>query len=223
VLFPYEHSLQQALAQVRESPFFDVMYEKLGPGGPGLDPTGIFALMAEDGYPLTERLKETFFPYRYMALHWRAADPAVPLVGEFNVLNIDDATGRKLYPVDDFAFDDSEKPLLAQLAPFDDISRGGEGLLATQRLFPGVTTPEVWFLDHRHANIRLDLDYRDYLDNLILTKGATRWQYLFADVRLSDREFTRVRESLETMLSIFPDQFPDHDYAALVARFEARL
>jgi hypothetical protein len=86
-----------------------------------------------------------------------------------------------------------------------------------------VTTPEVWFLDHRHANIRLDLDYRDYLDNLILTKGATRWQYLFADVRLSDREFTRVRESLETMLSIFPDQFPDHDYAALVARFEARL
>jgi len=221
-MFPYERRFEQVFREVRESPFFDVLYERHGPGGPGIDPTGIFELMAEEGFPLVPRLKECYFPYRYMALHWRATDPDMTLVGEFSVMNIDTSSERQLQ-VDDLARDDSDRALLSELSILDDISRGGEGRLATMRFLQGVSNPEIWFLDRYHTYIRLDLDYRDYLDNLFITKGATGWQYLFADVPLGDKEYGYILENLRTMLRVFPEQFPDYDYAPLAARLEARL
>ncbi|MPY59620.1 hypothetical protein [Streptomyces spongiae] len=214
--------MSQALREVRESPFFEVMYEEVGPGGPEKDPTGIFELMAEEGFPLSERLKEAYFPYRYKALHWRAADHDVPLFGEFNVMNIDSSSEVRL-PVKDFAWEKSDEKLLSELSILDDISRGGGGQLATMRFLPGVSSPEIWFLDRFHTFVRLDLDYRDYLDNLVITKGVTGWQYLFADVPLGAREYDSTLESLRAMLQVLPDHFPDYDYEPLAARLEARL
>ncbi|MFC7310401.1 hypothetical protein ACFQVC_40095 [Streptomyces monticola] len=214
--------MSQTISEVRESPFFDVMYEEVGPGGPDKDPTAIFELMAEDGFPLTERLKEAYFPYRYKALHWRAADSEVPLFGEFNVMNIDSSSEERL-PVQDFAWEKSDEKLLSELSILDDISRGGGGQLATMRFLPGVASPEIWFLDRFNTIVKLDLDYRAYLDNLIITKGVTGWQYLFADVPLSAQEYGSTLESLRTMLEVLPEHFPDHDYTSLAARLEARL
>ncbi|MGI5201343.1 hypothetical protein ACQEU6_07085 [Spirillospora sp. CA-108201] len=219
-MVPYEQSLQRAMGEVRDSRHFDVVYEQLGPGGPGKDPTGIFELMAEDGFPLAPRLKESYFPYRYMALEWRTANPGTALVGEFQIYNIDAGTEECLRPLEDFSRDHRGKELLSQLRIFDDLSRTGHGRLATLRLYPGVTNPEIWFLDKSHPAVRLDLDYRAYLDNLILTKGTLGWQYLFADV---DREYIHVLEDVATMLRIFPGLFPDYDYAPLISRLEARL
>lgn len=219
----YELRLLQSIREVRESPFFDVKYEKVGPGGTGKDPTGIFELMAEDGFPLAERLKEAYFPYRYMALHWTPSDPDESLVGDFSVMNLSASIERKLLPLDDFAWYESDKALLSELSILDDISRGGSGQLATMRFLPGVSSPEIWYLDRFHTFVRLDLDYRDYLDNLIITKGVIGWQYLFADVSLSDREFSNTLDGLRTMLRVFPEHFPDHDYAPLQQRLEARL
>ncbi|MFJ6746812.1 hypothetical protein ACIQNI_01270 [Streptomyces sp. NPDC091266] len=198
------------------------MFEEVGPGGPELDPTAIFELMAEEGFTLTERIKEAYFPYRYKALHWRIADPDVSLFGEFNVMNIDVSSEVKL-PVQDFAWEKSDERLLSELSILDDISRGGGGQLATMRFLPGVSSPEIWFLDRFHTFVKLDLDYRDYLDNLILTKGVTGWQYLFADVSLGAREYDSTLESLRTMLQVLPEHFADHDYQPLAARLEARL
>ncbi|AJT64926.1 hypothetical protein T261_3256 [Streptomyces lydicus] len=221
-MVPYERRLFKAIREVRESPFFDVMYEEEGPGGTGKDPTPIFELMAEEGFPLSERLKEAYFPYRYMALHWHAADPDVPLVGEFNVMNIDSSSEVNLL-VHDFAWEKSDEKLLSELSILDDISRGGGGQLATMRFLPGVSSPEIWFLDRFHTFVQLDLDYRDYLDNLFITKGVTGWQYLFADVPLGAREYASTLESLRIMLQVFPEHFPEYDYAPLAARLEARL
>jgi hypothetical protein len=221
-MLPYDQRLFRIIREVRESPIFDVMHEEIGPGGPGKDPTGIFELLAEDGFPLTEKLKEAYFPYRYMALHWRAADTDVPLFGEFNVMNIDASSEERL-SVQDFAWEKSDEKLLSELSILDDISRGGGGQLATMRFLPGVSSPEIWFLDRFHTFVRLDLDYRDYLDNLFITKGATGWQYLFADVPLGAREYDSTLESLRLMLQILPEHFPNYDYAPLVARLEARL
>ncbi|MEV4969428.1 hypothetical protein [Streptomyces scopuliridis] len=198
------------------------MYEEVGPGGPEKDPTGIFDLMAEEGFPLTERLKEAYFPYRYKALHWRAVDTGVPLFGEFNVMNIDAASEVRL-PVQDFAWEKSDEKLLSELSILDDISRGGGGQLATMRFLAGVPSPEIWFLDRFHTFVKLDLDYRGYLDNLIITKGVTGWQYLFADVPLGAREYGSTLESMRTMLEILPEHFPDYDYEPLATRLEARL
>ena len=221
-MFPYERRFEQLFREVSESPFLDILYERRGPGGPGIDPTGIFDLMAEEGFPLASKLKECYFPYRYMALHWRAADPDVTLVGEFSVMNIETSSERGLQ-VDDIARHDGERALLSELSVLDDISRGGEGRLATMRFLKGVDNPEIWFLDRYHTYIRLDLDYRDYLDNLFITKGATGWQYLFANVRLGGKEYGYILDNLRTMLRAFPEQFPDYGYAPLAARLEARL
>ncbi|OPF79343.1 hypothetical protein VT50_0216830 [Streptomyces antioxidans] len=212
----------QTIREVRASPFFNVMYEEIGPGGPGKDPTAIFELHAEEGFPLSERLKEAYFPYRYMALHWCAADIDVPLFGEFNIMNID-ASREEMLQVQDFAWEKCDEELLSELSILDDISRGGGGQLATMRFLRGVSSPEIWFLDRFRTYVKLDLDYRDYLDVLIITKGATGWQYLFADVPLGAREYGSTLESLRLMLKILPEHFPGYDYEPLAARLEARL
>ncbi|MEV5319891.1 hypothetical protein AB0K92_19920 [Streptomyces sp. NPDC052687] len=222
-MFPYERRLFQAVREVRESPFCDVMYERTGPGGSGEDPAGIFELMAEYGYPLSRRLKEAYFPYRYVALHWRSTDPGTSLVGEFSVMSLDTSSERKLLNVDDFVWDEADRQLLSELSILDDISRGGGGQLATMRFLPGVSSPEIWFLDRFNTLVKLDLDYRDYLDNLCMTKGVTGWQYLFADVPLGDREYSLILRDLQEMLRVFPEHFPNYDYTDLRARLEARL
>ena len=222
-VFPYERRFDQVFREVRESPLLDVLDQHRGPGGPGKDPTGIFQVLADDGFPFEPRLLECYFPYRSMALHWRAADLDTQLVGEFDVVSIDVTPDIRLH-VDDLARQDSDRALLLELRLLDDISRGGAGRLAAMRFPPGsVTNPEIWFLDRYHDYVPLDLDYRAYLDNLFITKGVTGWQYLFADVRLGEREFGYVLDNLRTMLRVLPDEFPDHDYAPLAARLEARL
>lgn len=178
--------------------------------------------MKEEGFPLTEKLKESYFPYRYRALHWRATDTKIPLFGEFNVMNID-AASEVMIPVQDFAWKKSDEGLLSGLSILDDISRGGGGQLATMRFLTGVPSPEIWFLDRFHTFVKLDLDYRSYLDNLIVTKGITGWQYLFADVSLSASEYDSTLESIRTMLQILPEHFPSYDYEPLKGRLEARL
>ncbi|GAA2404139.1 hypothetical protein [Streptomyces coeruleofuscus] len=222
-MLPYERRLLDAIDEVRESPFCDVMYEEMGPGAARRNPMGVFDLMAEDGIELTERIKEALFPHRFMALHWVSTQPELPLVGDFRVMNIGASRGVGLRNLDDHAWYESDKELLSQLTILDDASRGGSGQLTTMRFLPGVSSPEIWYLDRFHTFVKLDMDYRDYLDNLIITKGVIGWQYLFADVSLGADEFGSTLDDLRTMLRVFPEQFPDHDYAPLQERLEARL
>lgn len=222
-MFPYERRMDETVREVRDSSLLDVLDEQRGPGGAGgPEPAELFESLAQDGYPLAPRLQETHIPYRNRGLHWRAADPATTLVGEFDVMSVVASSDRWL-DVDDFLREESDRELLEDLRILDDISLGGEGRIAAMRYQRGVANPEIWFLDRYHGYVRLDLDYRDYLDNLFITKGVTGWQYLFADVRLGEREFGYILENLRTMLRLFPGEFPAHDYAPLAARLEARL
>ncbi|MGC9535943.1 hypothetical protein [Streptomyces sp. UG1] len=222
-MHPYESRLLHAIDEIRESPFCDVMYEEIGPGGTGRNPAGIFELMARDGFPLTEKIKEAYFPYRFMSVHWNSTDPELPLVGDFKVMNISASSEEGLRNLDDHAWYESDKALLSELSILDDASRGGSGQLTTMRFLPGVSSPEIWYLDRFHTFVKLDMDYRDYLDNLIITKGVIGWQYLFADVSLGADEFGNTLDDLRTMLRVFPEEFPNHDYAPLLERLEARL
>lgn len=220
-MLPYERRLLDAIDEVRESPFCEVMYEEMGPGAARRDPMGVFELMAEDGITLTERIKEALFPHRFMALHWTSTEPE--LVGDFRVMNISASSEERLLNLDDHAWYESDKALLSELTILDDASRGGSGQLTTMRFLPGVSSPEIWYLDRFHTFVKLDMDYRDYLDNLIITKGVIGWQYLFADVSLGADEFDNTLDDLRTMLRVFPEMFPNHDYAPLQERLEARL
>ncbi|MEU0570443.1 hypothetical protein ABZ297_34340 [Nonomuraea sp. NPDC005983] len=69
----------------------------------------------------------------------------------------------------------------------------------------------------------MDVDYREYLDILQLTKGAFNWQFLFTRAPLGDGEFEPVCERIANMLDALPIMFPEHNYEPLRERFSARL
>ncbi|WP_243788591.1 hypothetical protein [Saccharopolyspora gloriosae] len=222
-MLPYESALHDVLREVRDSPFLRVVHEKVGPGGSGGDVSGLFEILEEDGFPIEKRLQEAYFPYRYFSLYWVDLDSSIDLAGEFSVMNIVVSSERKLLNLDDFSWHESDRKLLSELSIVDDISRGGNGQLATMRFRHGVSNPEVWYLDRFHTYVKLDLDYRGYLDQLFVTKGVLGWQYLFADVALGEREYENVVRNLRMMLDMFPRYFPGWDYSPLAERLEARL
>lgn len=222
-MFPYEGRLLQAVNEVCESPDFDVEYKNVGPGAPGYDPSRLFESMAERGFPLSERIRRAYFPYRNVALQWRYGEGDESIVGEFDVMNIDASSEEPLDDVEDFANSESGLALLSELSVLDDVSRGGGGELAAVRFVQGVSSPEIWYINRSNVLVRLDLDYRDYLDNLCIMKGAMGWQYLFAEVVTGDREYDARMGYLKGVLEVLPRYFPNYDYAPLVARLEARL
>lgn len=221
-MLPYERRLFQAVDELCASQHFDVEYKDVGPGTPGYDPTGLFAAMAERGFPLSERIKEAYFPYRNVALRWRYTEGDVSFVGEFDVMNIDAGSEEEL-DVEDFAGSGTDEAFLSELSVLDDVSRGGGGELAAMRFLPGVASPEVWYVDRSDTFVRLDLDYRQYLDNICVMKGAMGWQHLFSAPVTGDREYSALMRYLHTVLEVLPRHFPDYDYAPLRARLEARL
>jgi hypothetical protein len=213
----YQDRMLQAIDEVRKSSFFDVQHDEEGPGGwRTTDPSEIYELMAQDGFALTERVKEAWIPHQFLTLHWHAADPEVELVGDFSVMSMS-ASARVGVPVLDFAWSEDDYPFLSELTALDDVGYGDKGQMAAMRYRPNETDTEIWYLDTGHSWVRLDLDYRDYLDNLVLTKSIIGWQYLFADVTPDIYEFSRHIDDLTTMLDVFQKLFPHHDYEPLRA------
>ncbi|MFI7449647.1 hypothetical protein ACIBQX_19280 [Nonomuraea sp. NPDC049714] len=114
--------------------------------------------------------------------------------------------------------------VLGQLRILDQEPMAGTARLSALRLTPGGDDPQVWLYDMNHERLELlDLDYAGYLENLLVTKGAYQWQYLFAEVNFKEPEFHDTARHLSEVLRICPEMFPGHDYAPLQERLEARL
>jgi hypothetical protein len=215
--------LAGAMREVRGTTILEVEHEAHGRSdNMSRDAERIFGAIAAAGFPLDAKLRRCYFSSRNIALQWRARSREISLSGEFDVMNVV-VTLDKLLPLEDLVRTDSDRQLLSELHLVDDISRGGEGKMAALRLHEGVTDPEVWFLDHYHDYVKLDIDYCQYLEQLLITKGVAGWQYLFADVDLNRREYEGTVLSLQEMLAMFPELFPGYDYAPLRARLEERL
>lgn len=100
----------------------------------------------------------------------------------------------------------------------------GTGRLTGMRQ-PGPGAPvELWFYEMSRGRLEpLDVDYLTYVDALLAMKGVTCWQYLFMPLDLSAPEFRSCVNDLRQALRLLPELFPDHDYADLRARLDARL
>jgi hypothetical protein len=221
-MFPMEQHFEQAVREVRESSRLDLLFESQGLIRKRTQTAeSAFRALANAGYPIHPTFQKGYFRQSSLALHWRSCDPETTLAGEFNLVNIAISPDREI-PDDDLSIVNDEQ-LLWELCIFDSITRGGDGNIGALRFQEGTMDPEVWYLDRYRGLIRLDLDYCEYLTNLVVTKGAYGWQYLFADVRLGGFDYSYVLKSLEAMLRIFPEEFPNHDYTRLAARLEARL
>lgn len=222
-VFPYEERLANAIRELRESPITGPIDEYVEPAeDENVDVDRVFQGLADDGHPIDRRMQRCYFRYKHVALEWNIEDGEDVLAGEFDLINIA-AIPDLPVPADYFTRDGLDLQFLSELYVIDDLSASGTGSLAAMRLQDGVADPEIWFLDGDRTYVKLDLGYCEYLDGLLVSKGVYGWQYLFADVELGEYEFGPVLDNLRWMLDIFPEQFPEHDYAPLVARLEARL
>jgi hypothetical protein len=221
----YECRYLSMLDELQNASEVDVMYEERRPiREDAEDAPEIFQLIAEEeGVALDPSLHRVFLRFDGLSSHWAVERPGIYLTGEFSVRHIGAAmltTGVE--PATDEP-SEQEGRLYGEMRAFDEQPRGGGGTLSALRIDPGMSNPEVWYYHATRGVFRMDLDYPDYLDALLVTKGTDGWQYLFTDVSLREIDFQGAAENIQNMLRIFPEIFPGHDYAPFEARLAERL
>lgn len=223
-LTEYETLLRDTLHEVTENPRVQVFSAEPGEVTNEFgDAHQAFALIPVlHGVTLDPALQRCFIRFNRLSCHWRFEQDTVKLTGEFNVRHLLSSLGVRP-PEQDWGESEFEQQLYSELRVIDDRPGAGSGTFAALRIQPGNPVPEVWYHDFRLGAFKLDIDYCGYLDALAITKGVSGWQYLFADVSLADEKFAIYENKMSHMLNVFPSLFPDHDYAPLRARLEARL
>jgi hypothetical protein len=212
--------------ELKESGCADVQREDRGPDLSlhSRDAVAAFQTLARKGFG-PDSLKselECHFPYSHLAIAWAGIGDLQDVGGEFSVSPIAASPDREVPGLYDGA-DDDHYELLEDMYIFDDLSWGGSGILVTQRFYPGSARPQIWYLDIYSPPLILDIEYSEYLDNLVITKGVSGWQLLLAAADLAGNLLSfGFREQLQTMLDVFSMVFPGHDYAPLRARLAER-
>ncbi|MFD8869999.1 hypothetical protein ACFV1F_37685 [Streptomyces sp. NPDC059590] len=183
-----------------------------------------------EGVRFSENMLGCYLRFYELGTAWRTVKDLPDARGEFNLINFHDAlqvsdpgTGR--------GKTDFHREFLSQLCPIDRTPKSGAGIQTYIRMQADVEELELWYSDiadieqppHPPGFIKLEIGYCEYLETLLLTKGAYGWQYLFADISLSRQDFSENANNLKNMLLVFPELFPDRDYSSLRTRLEARL
>lgn len=167
--------------------------------------------------PLSEWLPR----FRGIGSQWRTVGPGPAVTGEF-YLDFADEGPRDYVSTIDSDEAEVEERIGRELRVIDSAPYTGTGSCGAIRPVPGNSAPEVWFDDHTRGLWKMDLDYRGYLNQLRLTKGAFGWQHLFTQAPLEDWEFGSTARRLATMLDVLPRLFPEHDYGPLRERLQSR-
>ncbi|MEU4682481.1 hypothetical protein [Streptomyces xinghaiensis] len=219
----YEARCKKAIEEINRAENIELNYSNIAPVDPwrGAEES-VFTDLSESHGLNPDPLRRNFFAPDRMHAVWRSTSGPL-MVGEFSLNHIHLAISRSSFPPDDWTMPAPDKNILGSLRVIDTAPHGGSGDITGLRLVEG-SDPEVWFYDAGlHRIHRLDIGYAEYLDMVLLTKGTTGWQYLFADVQLGAADLNTSADMLETMFDTFPDLFPDHDYSTLRQRWEARL
>ncbi|HEX7824359.1 MAG TPA: hypothetical protein VF477_05625, partial [Mycobacterium sp.] len=135
-----------------------------------------------------ESFRSCWMSFERLSVHWESVDQAAEeretVGGEASLVYLFDLASRGTDLVTEQA-SEKERELLRSLRVVDDQPAGGNGTFAAVRLVDRKLMPDVWFFDIRTGIHALDVNYCDYLDALITTKGGYGWQYLYADIDLT--------------------------------------
>lgn len=183
-----------------------------------------------EGVHFSESTLSCHLRFHEIGAAWRTGEALPDVNGEYSVSNFHYAL-LSSDPGTEQGQTDFHQEFLSQLCPIDRSPRSGAGFQTYLRMQADVDELELWYSDiadieqppYPPGFIKLDISYCEYLDALLLTKGAYGWQYLFADISLSGRDHSDSRDNLTSMLRIFPEIFPGRDYSSLRDRLEARL
>ena len=202
--------------------------EEVDEGIAGLDedPGATFRVIAEKyGMELAPYFHRSYVRFNCLWTCWRLEEDHAELTGEFRITNLPDALAATPPPFSVSSSSHAERQLHSELRVIDDKPESGTGHQTAIRLLPDTSDPELWYFHLGLGTLRMDINYQEYLDTLILTKGTSGWQFLFCDITKELKEtydFEIASRRMRTMLDVFPELFPGHDYAPLQARLEAR-
>lgn len=225
-LTPYERRLTQMQEEIGGNERMSV-WEEHNDGIARLDEDAgaTLQVIAEKyGMGLAPYFHQSFVRFNCLWTRWRLED--AELNGEFRIGNLPEALATVPPPFSVNSSSAAERQLHSELRVIDDRPDSGTGHQATLRLQPGISDPQLWYFHLGLGTLRMDINYQQYLDALILTKGTSGWQFLFCDITKDLRgtyDFEVASRQLKTMLDVFPELFPGHDYSGLRARLKERL
>ncbi|MEV4258885.1 hypothetical protein AB0J52_37485 [Spirillospora sp. NPDC049652] len=217
----YEARWHALCAELDAHPDIRVRYRIDGGLDAGLAdaPAAWAHLAGTTGAPPPAGLAECFHRFRQLGRQWETA--ASEVSGEFFLTDLAHARPQAYESwIESWA--DQERFPSSELRIVDEHPVTGTGGFTGVRLRPG-GEPELWWSTIQYADWRLDIGYREYLDALLLTRGAFSWQFLFTAAPLASEEFDQVRARLERTLDELPALFPADDFSGLRRRFEERL
>lgn len=215
----YEARWYALCAALDEHPEIKVRYRIDG----GLDPrfddaeAAWTAVMGHESAP--DGLAACFHRFRELGRQWDSLHDGTG--GEFFLTDLAHARPQA-YESWIESWKGGERFPSSELRIIDEHPVTGTGSYAGIRLRPDGAEPELWWSTIRYADWQLDLGYRQYLDTLLLTRGAFGWQFLFTGAPLGSEEFDALRERLARTLDELPVLFPEDDFTLLRRRFEER-
>jgi hypothetical protein len=221
----FEGRIAEVLHQVKEC-------ESIHTKGFDLGPLALYMERAEDAFnivkivdsqPLPADLTKNFHRYSRVSVAWRARGPFHATAGEFALAHIGEVLIRGFKGEPAASTASSQERLVHEFRPFDSTPVGGTGTYSALRLTGAADSSELWYFDLRQGPTRLEINYGDYLEALLRTKGLYYWQYLYAQ---PDPKNYGMRVSLPYLrdgLAFLERAFPDDDLSDLRARLEERL
>lgn len=183
-----------------------------------------------DGLRLDATMRDEPVRFSRLRVHWQADATSPRFSGEYDVTPPGEILLQPADPAPPWLTDEFQIEFLSQLRPIDGAFSSSLGFVTYLRMAPGMNPLEVWFAAKENfaqppypaGYVKLDLDYRGYMEALLLTKGFHGWQFLFADVTFGGGEGTYVVEGVRRALDVLPRLFPEEDLTDLQRRLEAR-
>lgn len=222
----HESKLIRMVEELKDCENVNVLGHEKGPLADYLGtPEEALAFLREThGVTLNPHFEESFHRFSRFGLHWRGVGEKSSIGGEFYLVHILNAIiGGRPAGLSSPKRSGRKSSLHSALRIFDSQPQGGVGTFAALRLRDGADEPEIWYYHMNHGSIRLDINYQDYLNNLLLTRGTYYWQYLFAGIPSDYYNFEEISSGLGQAIEFLSDNFPDNDYGDLRSRLDDGL
>ncbi|OKI32681.1 hypothetical protein A6A29_19540 [Streptomyces sp. TSRI0281] len=194
-------------------------------------PLAIYLKRAEDAFEIIRQVQdipppaglgENFHRYSNLSFSWRALEPFDKIAGEFHIIHIAEAVvrGPQRSPIHPATTETGR--LIEEFRIFETHPVGGTGTYSALRLTHNEDSPEIWYFDIRQGPSRLHINYSDYLDVMLLTRGLYDWQYLFAKPDKDNYGMSVSLPYLRDGLAFLAREFAGDDLSDLLDRLAER-
>lgn len=131
--------------------------------------------------------------------------------GHINVLNFGRVFGSwldELWGVTADGADGAEVDFSWELRALEAVQVGDRKMMTVMHVAEEQPTYDLYFHDPRGATHRLDLDFLDYFECLLDTRGFYGWQFMVSDVDFDEVPYAaeRAREFHRVMPELFPGE-----------------